>query len=297
MAKKISIGGFPAPFPILALLLINLVSITSLTYSDVYRNGRLRRSYGSGKGGTKYFENLLEKNSVFATENSTVVYAQRGGTATLPCVIRKNGNGMVSWVRKGENPALLTYGLATYSADERFMVEHVRHLQNWGLLIKKVQQSDAGVYECQVSTHPPVSIFIKLRVTEATANILGTRDVFLNAGSALRLICTLKHSIEPPEYVFWYQNNHMVNYNPGVEVKDTKTSSVLLVKDADTTHSGNYTCSPSNAVPASVNVHVLNATEEENPAAMLHAGSTPVWIHLPLAPPFCLILITEALRR
>nr|CAI5858087.1 unnamed protein product [Callosobruchus analis] len=38
-------------------------------------------------------------------------------------------------------------------------------------------------------------------------------------------------------------------------------TSVLLLKEADSQHSGNYTCYPSNATPAHVNVHVLNATE------------------------------------
>lgn len=36
------------------------------------------------------------KPGVFATENCTVVVAQMGGTATLPCVVRKFSNGVVS---------------------------------------------------------------------------------------------------------------------------------------------------------------------------------------------------------
>lgn len=36
------------------------------------------------------------KTAVFATENCTVVVAQIGGTATLPCVVRKFNSGVVS---------------------------------------------------------------------------------------------------------------------------------------------------------------------------------------------------------
>ncbi|XP_018562030.1 Down syndrome cell adhesion molecule-like [Anoplophora glabripennis] len=216
-------------------------------------------------------------STAFLTENSTVVVAQIGGTAKLPCVVRKFSNGVVSWIRKKDSPpTILTVGVGTYIADDRFLVEHARHLQNWGLVIKHVRPSDAGLYECQVSSHPTTSIFIELRVTEASAEIMGSPDLHVRAGSLLRLVCTLRHSTEPPEYVFWYHEQRMINHDPGVSVTADRASSVLQLEEADTSHNGNYTCYPSNAIPAYINVHVLNATEEENPAAMLHANSSDV---------------------
>ncbi|KAF5294436.1 hypothetical protein FQA39_LY13421 [Lamprigera yunnana] len=235
---------------------------------------REKRNYEVGKGNKNSVEiaSSGRRSTIFSTENSSVVYAQIGGTAALPCVVRKFNNGVVSWLKKQEPPALLTVGLTTYSADDRFFVEHVRHLQNWGLLIKHVQLSDEGHYECQVSTHPPTSIFIKLKVTEAVAEVLGAPDLHLRAGSVLRLVCTLRDSTETPSYVFWYHEHNMINYETGVKVFPDRSSSVLELQETDQRHSGNYTCSPSNAVPASINVHVLNSTEEENPAAMLHVN-------------------------
>ncbi|KRT85242.1 Immunoglobulin [Oryctes borbonicus] len=154
------------------------------------------------------------------------------------------------------------------------MVEHVRHLQNWGLLIKHVQPSDAGFYECQVSTHPSTSILLELRVTEATAEILGAPDLHIRAGSLLRLVCSFRQATEPPAYVFWYHEQKMINYDEGVSVTTDRSSSILLIPETDKSHNGNYTCSPSNVVPSSINVHVLNSTVEEKPAAMQHANTS-----------------------
>lgn len=53
----------------------------------------------------------------------------------------------------------------------------------------------------------------------------------------------------------------MINHDPGVTVTADRTNSVLLIDDVDPSYNGNYTCSPSKATPAYVNVHVLNATE------------------------------------
>ncbi|XP_057660786.1 uncharacterized protein LOC130896607 [Diorhabda carinulata] len=243
---------------------------------------RYKRSYERHKSKDTLTKNSVVKDtstakssgsSLFVTDNCTVVVAQIGGTATLPCTVRKFNNGVVSWIRKRDYH-LLTVGLATYNTGDRFLVEHVRHLQNWGLLIKKVQFSDAGLYECQMSTHPPSSIIVELRVTKALAEIQGAPDLYIHSGSRLQLVCTLRDSTETPEYVFWFHEQRMINYDPGVYVQDGRSSSVIYIQEADKSHNGNYTCSPSNAVPASINVHVLNATAEEKPAAMQHANTS-----------------------
>lgn len=84
----------------------------------------------------------------------------------------------VTWTGwKSDVPTILTLGLTTYSADDRFFVEHARHLQNWSLFIKHVQPTDAGLYECQVSTHPPTSSFIKLKVKGELVVFMKTKIV------------------------------------------------------------------------------------------------------------------------
>lgn len=101
-----------------------------------------------------------------------------------------------------------------------------------------------------------------LIVAEARAEIAGPAEKYLKLGSTLRLVCTLLSSTEPPVYVFWYHNNRMINYDGDRGVNVTKDlpsqTSTLLINSASPEHSGNYSCVPSNAQPASTYVHILN---------------------------------------
>lgn len=213
----------------------------------------------------------------FGTENSTVVSAQSGSTALLPCVVHNLGDGMVSWIKRKNVQELLTVGLTTYANDERFQATHFHHSEDWTLQIKYVQPRDAGLYQCQVSTHPPTSIFLVLEVVEARAEIAGPSEKFVRPGSTLELHCLVKKSTETPSYLFWYHNFRMINYDvdQGVNVSTDLLGreSWLEVPRASDRHSGNYTCEASNAQPARVLVHVFKG---DNPAAMQHSmASSP----------------------
>uniref|UniRef100_A0A182Y9T3 Ig-like domain-containing protein n=1 Tax=Anopheles stephensi TaxID=30069 RepID=A0A182Y9T3_ANOST len=224
----------------------------------------------------------------FETDNHTTIASQVGSIAVLPCAVRNIGEGVVSWIRR-KDYHLLTIGVTTYSSDERFNIIHSEDTEEWPLQIKYVQLRDAGLYECQVSTHPPTSIFVKLDVVEAKAEIFGPSEKYLKPGSMLRLTCRVVQSNEPPLYIFWYHNNRMINYDAhrGVNVSTEADNrySELVISHTNTLNSGNYSCVSNNAVAASTLVHILNG---ENPAAMQHgdhgnAVLVASHIHLPLA--------------
>ncbi|KAG7197224.1 hypothetical protein KM043_018351 [Ampulex compressa] len=196
------------------------------------------------------------------------ILAQRGSTAILPCKITDPGAGTIIWVRSRDKQ-LLTIGTSTHSIDGRFSVRHSSI--EWTLHIRTVTLQDAGIYECQVTSHPVQRYFVRLNITEAYSIIPGAPDLHVKQGSSLRLECQLVAATESPQYVFWYRQDRMINYDeePGVKVEFTKTGSILMVNKTKPAHGGNYTCEPSNARPAYVMVHVIE--EEEKPAAM-HGG-------------------------
>ncbi|XP_076388758.1 zwei Ig domain protein zig-8 isoform X2 [Megachile rotundata] len=231
-----------------------------------------------------------------APRNITAIVGQ---TAELNCFVKHPGDRVVSWIRK-RDLHILTSSIYAYTGDERFSVKHPEASDEWTLKIDYVQQRDAGVYECQVNTEPKMNLAFVLRVEEralvpatatpnaihrtfnsaAQAKILGQADVYVKKGSTISLTCTVNVQSTPPSSVSWHHGGAVVDFDSprgGVSLDTEKTesgtTSKLLVTQARLTDSGNYTCIPSNANPASVMVHVLNG---EHPAAMQHGGSCVV---------------------
>ncbi|XP_050294340.1 lachesin-like isoform X1 [Anthonomus grandis grandis] len=214
-----------------------------------------------GKPQKPYFDDIGPKN----------ISAVVGQSAMLTCRVKHPGHRTVSWMRQ-RDLHVLTSGIHTYTGDGRFSVRHPDHSDDWDLRIEYVQKRDEGVYDCQVNTEPKISLQIFLHVDDAQANIAGPSEIYVKKGSTISLTCTVNVHSTPPATVLWYQGRSVVNFDSprgGISLETEKTehgtTSKLLVTKALLTDTGNYTCMPSNATPASVIVHVLNG---EQPAAM-----------------------------
>uniref|UniRef100_A0A1A9WTI2 Ig-like domain-containing protein n=1 Tax=Glossina brevipalpis TaxID=37001 RepID=A0A1A9WTI2_9MUSC len=93
------------------------------------------------------------------------VTALMGKSAYLSCRVRNLGNKTVSWIRH-RDIHILTVGSYTYTSDQRFQATHHPDSDDWTLQIKWAQKRDAGMYECQISTQPVRSYFVRLNVVE-----------------------------------------------------------------------------------------------------------------------------------
>ncbi|KAM7285684.1 hypothetical protein ISCGN_032571 [Ixodes scapularis] len=185
-----------------------------------------------------------------------------------------NGTTTVSWVRQ-RDLHILTVGTYTYTSDQRFHSIHLEGSEDWTLEVRYTQKGDAGVYECQISTEPKMSLNVSLALVVAKARIPEGSNLYIQSGNIINLTCVVTDSRAPPVYVFWYHDDRMINYDSsrtaGIRVATERgpstTVSRLQVPDAATGDSGNYSCIPSYADPAYITVHVLNG---EKPAAMQH---------------------------
>ena len=110
-----------------------------------------------------------------------------------------------------------------------------------------------------------------LWVNKPSASILGSREKHVNLGDSVTISCELRDTVVAPQYVFWYHNNNMINFQPGVTVVTVvlgQDSDSLWVAPPNTTvarltisqtkleDAGNYTCAPENMVQDTVRLSI-----------------------------------------
>lgn len=207
------------------------------------------------------------------TKNITV---QLDKTAVLNCRIKYLGGKTVSWMRT-RDLHLLTVGRFTYTSDDRFKSIHQPGSEDWLLKIHYAQHRDAGAYECQISTTPPLSTAVWLTVVEPETRVLGGPDLHVNSGSTINLTCIVNHSPDPPPFIFWYHESELLSYDSprgGITVvteHGPTSSSRLLIQRATPKDAGRYTCHPANSEPHHIVVHIIH---NEHPAAIHHKNGT-----------------------
>ncbi|XP_047115585.1 uncharacterized protein LOC124795557 [Schistocerca piceifrons] len=154
-----------------------------------------------------------------------------------------------------------------------------------------------------------MSLAFRLNVVEAKARIAGPSDLYVKKGSALSVVCSISQGPHDLGTVFWYRGAAILQPAPapaaGARLRiDTDwtdaLTSRLYIADARPSDSGNYTCVPTLASAASVNVHVING---EHPAAMQHGNkssavtSLKLPLSLSLSLPLALYTATALLAR
>lgn len=76
------------------------------------------------------------------------------------------------WLRNTSDVAqLLTVGKEAHSGDSRISTKF-QYPNNWRISINPVKKSDEGLYMCQISTHPPRTIYANLTVLRTYTNLV-----------------------------------------------------------------------------------------------------------------------------
>jgi len=222
--------------------------------------------------GSPYFQHARTKDG--ALDGGVLnVTTQLEGTTYLDCHVNRLGGKTVSWLKRiGEekDPHLLTYGRQTYSSDARFQIIYEKP-NNWKLQIQFTKKSDVGLYECMVSTNPPLIQYTYLNVVVPTIKIVDERHlevedrIFYDKGSTIKLKCMVENIVgEQPEYIIWKKGNRMLNYDTergGISVRTdllvNGAQSRLHIAGASYSDSGNYTCMMGRTARAVIELQII----------------------------------------
>ncbi|XP_052889860.1 uncharacterized protein LOC128298159 [Anopheles moucheti] len=119
--------------------------------------------------------------------------------AILNCRVGMLKDKTVMWIRRTtDKVSLLTVGNNTYSGDPRIKVKF-QYPNNWRLHINPIKSDDAGLYMCQVSTHPPRVFATNLTVLEPAVKIVDEMgyeffDRYYKLGSTIEISCLVSTS-------------------------------------------------------------------------------------------------------
>ncbi|XP_046444059.1 uncharacterized protein LOC124194078 [Daphnia pulex] len=306
------------------------------------RNGGVKRAAGPATGTTTVkstSSDALSNSPPFVvaeaepSPHKTMIAVQTSlnGNIFMHCPVDMTEDFQVSWVRLPDW-RIVASGRNIYNKDERFRVLHVEGTDEWTLQIKYAALVDQGLYECQVSTETGIMIYYyNVSVIVPDTSIVGGSEYHVDMGSAIQLTCIIRNIPQEPQFVFWYHNDRMINYDsiadsgsssssgsktsseagsssssdrngsrtraktrPRVEViteiennsmtddreqqpaegaaaaaADRSVTSQLTIRHVTDLDSGNYTCAPSNAEPASTMVYV---SEGDDAAAAIQVS-------------------------
>ncbi|XP_064110234.1 uncharacterized protein LOC135218019 [Macrobrachium nipponense] len=74
--------------------------------------------------------------------------------------------------------------------------------EDYSLQIKDTKPEDAGTYICQINTEPRISQSVVLTVVRMSAEILGSRELFVKAGNPVTLSCRVNRGALSPAELF-----------------------------------------------------------------------------------------------
>jgi len=189
---------------------------------------------------------------------------------------------------------------------------NVKHYEEWTLNILNSRRDDEAVYECQVSTEPPLILRTWLKVEAPVLTVMDgfgreLLDQYYKAGSSLEVMCAVDRlPARPlPNIVEWRHGDRVLplrNTTLGQSIRTEMdrdglggATSHMAIAQASLAHSGIYTCSVSDSISQSLRLHIIDESKPvpitNNSAKGLRA--TAPWAASPAA---CILMLWSVLR-
>lgn len=206
----------------------------------------------------------------FSLRTQSEVRTQTGLTVKLHCYVENISKHTVTWIRQMDLE-ILSAGAMKVSTDPRIKIHHQTgyypRSHDYTLEISGVEESDVGLYDCQINMIPLKSFIVQLVIddtpeevsrvhgssldstavsvkptaeprdqskdltTGITTEILGSPDIYFNPGILINLTCIVTAS-DSPGRIFWYHEDKVISYysaREGVSVYTDRKEKTVTV--------------------------------------------------------------------
>lgn len=167
----------------------------------------------------------IAQRSPSITSISDDQYSDLGGTVELSCSVQYSSEFSVNWLKKGKNPReniFLSTGTSLVVKDSRFAILQ-DSATTYTVLIRDLQEEDAGVYVCEVvlSVNNKISEESRLSVRRPPIITDNSTQAFVTTeGSPISLEC-FASGFPQPKVVWRRANNALL---PSGEFKHSHDS-------------------------------------------------------------------------
>ncbi|KAG9509461.1 Lachesin, partial [Fragariocoptes setiger] len=175
------------------------------------------------------------------------VIVDLGDTIDLSCSIQYAGNFPIIWAKlNNDNPPLfISRGSSLTVPDNRYSIRHDDSSSTYTLQVSKIQDTDSGIYQCQVVTSATSRLtsdtFISVRIPPLISDN-STRSIKVTAGETISLSCHA--SGYPTPKISWRRENGESLPTGGVVSKGNTVTIYNATKD----DRGIYYCIADNGV-------------------------------------------------
>lgn len=138
-----------------------------------------------------------------------------GGTVELDCSVQYASDFAIIWQkttnRDRSDPLFLSTGSSLIVKDSRFALRYDQASSTYTLQIKDIQETDAGVYTCQVvlSVSNKISADVDLSVRRPPViSDSSTQSLLTSEGNSVQMECYA--SGYPPPTITWRRENNAI---------------------------------------------------------------------------------------
>ncbi|XP_022705561.1 lachesin-like [Varroa jacobsoni] len=188
-------------------------------------------------------------------QNPTISYISKervvniGDTTELECSVQYAQSYPVLWVRidprHPESPTIISTGGSVIVPELRFSIRHDDVSSTFSLLISKIQETDTGLYQCQVATSAihkiTADVWLHVRIPPIISDN-STRSIITSTGANASLECYADGF--PPPRITWRRENNDLLPTGGAIYRGNVLSIFGVTKD----DRGTYYCIADNRV-------------------------------------------------